>query len=320
MKLTQKIALIVTINLVMSSATIFGMQDDGQQVPIASVNGWLIYEEELYTELSLLEQQAITSGVELQAPLDYSNIETLTEHVIETMINKRLLLQECKRRNITVTQQEVDSNISLLENEFPSSSQFIELLQKNGITLSQLYIEIEEAFAIDHLASLILDEIQWESTEEEQESYYLKHLSLYTTPAEYQCRLIIFPNGISLKEADNIRNALAAGSSISIIKQNYSHYTDEFHEYSLDFLPIESYPPTMLKDIPELDIGEYTHVTELKQGHYGTFQLIEKTEKIQSPIHIVREQIIADLTAKNKEKVLSELTTQLKELAYIQRF
>ncbi len=320
MKRMQNTLFFCLIFLLILPATIAGNLLGAQSNAIASINGSLLYEEELYAELSQLEQQAIASGSELQMPLDYSNIETLREHVIETMIQERLLLQECTRRGITIPQKEIESYGRILENEFLSPEQFFDSLQQKGITLEQLHKEIEEALRINQLADLLLYEKQWESSTKEQEAFYHKHLAYFTEPDTFQCKLLVFPSGTSLENAESYRELLATSSPISMAGHLFPLDSDDYQEYTLEFLPIESFPPTMYQEIQELDIGGYAPVHEIKKGTYGIFQLIGKSEKTIQPFHDVQKQIITELTAIEKDKVLAELVVQLEKQGTIQRF
>jgi len=94
--------------------------------------------------------------------------------VLESMINKYLIVQECQRRQITVTKDEVDEEIKRLAAKFslPVEQWFRMLKQERGITPSQYAKEIIwPMLALRKLASTQLD-VTPEELQAEFESHY----------------------------------------------------------------------------------------------------------------------------------------------------
>jgi FKBP-type peptidyl-prolyl cis-trans isomerase (trigger factor) len=120
---------------------------------IVKVNGHPITREEVNFELARLEEQAMIIGEQKRIPLNYADVEKLREHVIATLINKLLLLEECDERSITVTPELISQQLQLLKNRFQSQQDYQEFLSYSDISEKKLNDEIRISLRIDALAT-----------------------------------------------------------------------------------------------------------------------------------------------------------------------
>ena len=135
---------------------------------VVTVNGYEITSAEIDYELGQLEHQAMIAGEMNSIPLNYNNIEELRDAVIETLINKHLLLQECRRRKIAISEKVIIENILTLKNQFPTTQQYYDFLASSGITEAKLKDEILNALMIDTLAYLESEKNQKNLSSEEK--------------------------------------------------------------------------------------------------------------------------------------------------------
>ena len=93
------------------------------------------------------------------------------KQVLETLISKKLILQEAKKQKIKVTEEEIDQEIAKLEENINQQGQeLLALLEMQGISLKQLAEEIKLQKIIDKIVS---QEI--EVSEEEINTYLEKN-------------------------------------------------------------------------------------------------------------------------------------------------
>lgn len=174
----MKYKLFVLLLFILVNITFAYTEELNNQV-IVRVNEEAIYSDELYYELSQIEEQAIIGGEKNQIPLNFNKFEELQEQVIQTMINKRLLLQEVKRQGIFVDPTVIDQHFDYLKQQFPDEIQFREFLNYSGISELKLKNEIRSSLCIDTLSELLIQGQGTELTETTCRSYYEKNKELY---------------------------------------------------------------------------------------------------------------------------------------------
>ncbi|HAK44682.1 MAG TPA: hypothetical protein DCO79_02010 [Spirochaeta sp.] len=144
--------------LVFSIVIVFPLFSQNENPIIVTVNGYEITNTEVNYELSQLEQQAMIAGEQQKTPLNYANIEKLRNTVIGTLINKQLLLQECSKRNVAVSDSTIELNLQELRNQFPTKQQYHDFLAHSSISEIKLQEEIRIAISIDLLANQELEQ------------------------------------------------------------------------------------------------------------------------------------------------------------------
>ncbi len=143
-------------------------------VAVVNVNGHEITEDEINFELGQIEYQAMIVGEQQKVPLNYARVEELRNMVIETLINKHLLVQACAERNIIIDAEEIEKNLLMLKNQFPEKQQYHNFLDQTGISENRLQEEIRTSLMIDLLATSELKSAGYEigsiSEEEKQKA------------------------------------------------------------------------------------------------------------------------------------------------------
>jgi hypothetical protein len=117
------------------------------------VNNEQITEEEIYYEMGQIEMQAMLVGEQNSTPISCANTGELRNTVENILINKHLLLQECKRLNITFSSKIIDQNLQTMKDQFKTEEQFLGYLDFINITEEKLKEEIAVALKIDALAT-----------------------------------------------------------------------------------------------------------------------------------------------------------------------
>lgn len=142
--------LISMLLILLIITTAFSEQDE---MTVLLVNGEKITSAEINYELRQLENQAMIRGEQQQTPLNYSRMSELRKNVIDLLINKKLLLQECNRRNVIIEPEDIERHLSALKNQFLLEQQFNDFLIDSCVTLEKLKEEIEISLKIDFLAN-----------------------------------------------------------------------------------------------------------------------------------------------------------------------
>ena len=133
----------------------------GKQGPVAAtVNGEEIIQEELDLEYSKLSEQ-------------YRAILT-KEAILEQIIDKMLLLQKAEEEGIVVSELEIEAQINIIKQQFPTEEIFIQILEQQNFTLDELSVQIEEQLVLNKLLNqTVFSKI--EVTEKEISDYYIEN-------------------------------------------------------------------------------------------------------------------------------------------------
>ena len=111
---------------------------------VAVVNGTVIKQNALDTEMGRYEKQMVMSG---QA-VDPANTAEVKKKVLNEMIDRELLNQESQRLGITVEDAEIDKQIGALKEKFPSEQEFTSALSKMNISETDLKTQYRQGLVI----------------------------------------------------------------------------------------------------------------------------------------------------------------------------
>lgn len=126
---------------------------------IVEVNGEIISAYDLSISQQQIAAAARAQGVDVTDP---DTIGSIKEQAIEMLINTELLRQEAKKRNITVSEDEVEARYNQLITEVGGEEILAQRMNEFGVTEKILFRDIKNELTIQKL----LDEV-FASSEEE---------------------------------------------------------------------------------------------------------------------------------------------------------
>lgn len=195
----KKIATIISIILVIAfvlSAMIYGwtfLRDNvlnksgsgaGSRRSVATVNGENISGVEYLRELETISshsRNALTQKKEQMAQLgmDTGSLtalseETMQEYVIQTLVDRRLLLTAAKDLKVNVTNKEVDEKIKTIESQAGGKQNLLAVLQQRGYrTLKAFKEDMKKEMIINKVQETIMN--SHKITEEEMKKVYERY-------------------------------------------------------------------------------------------------------------------------------------------------
>lgn len=145
--------------------------------------------------------------------LSDATVERFGDEILENMVNRYLILQECNERGIEVTKQEVNDEIRRLAGKFGLSMEsYLNLLEENRqITASQYSREI--IWPMLSLRKLVADQVL--VTEEEFNQAYLSQFG-----EAVKCRLIMVEERAKAMQLH--QQAISAPDQFSQLAKQYS--------------------------------------------------------------------------------------------------
>ncbi len=275
---------------------------------VAVVNSDVITQSELDRDLAPIYAQygTIYQGSELARMLEEARHERLVQ-----MIEDRLILQEAKRRQIGVTDEELGERVDRIKSKFAQDSEFMDALNEGGLTLPDLEAKYREQIMV---AKLINREVRARINISPQEvsDYYRSHLAEFSQPERVRVRNILIKADAG--DEAKCKDALdKANETIARLKEG-----SDFEELARDMGLIER--GQMLEEIDkvifELEVGEVSGLIKTELG-YHIFKVEEKLEPDTQELAEVREEIEQVIFKEKFDQRFREWMDGLKADAYI---
>ncbi len=275
---------------------------------VAVVNSDVITQSELDRDLAPIYAQygTIYQGSELARMLEEARHERLVQ-----MIEDRLILQEAKRRQIGVTDEELGEKVARIKSKFAQDSEFMDALNEGGLTLPDLKAKYREQIMV---AKLINQEVRARINISPQEvsDYYRSHLSEFSQPERVRVRNILIK--ADADDEAKCKEALDKASEIiARLKEGF-----EFEELARDmgFIHRGELLEEIDKVIFELEVGEVSDLIKTELG-YHIFKVEEKLEPNTQELAEVREEIEEVIFKEKFDQRFREWIGELKADAYI---
>ena len=290
---------------------------------MAVVNGTVITRKELNREIKIFKDQLARSGNQIPD----LQLEAIKPKILESLVEQELLLQESRKKGVTVLPEEVEKQFSTVRNRYPTKEEFIEAITRIDLTEDELKKKISKVFAINlFVNNQIIDKIT--VTDEEAKSYYDSHRDILKQPAQVKASLILIKLDLS---ADKEKTA-AAEKKIKIIQEKLEAGED-FAELAKQY----SEDPSSVKGG---DLGYFSRGQTMKSIEDIAFALKpnDVSDAVQTPIGLqiikvfdkkpeknpsyeeVENRIIVQVRKEKIQKELSQYVNKLKGAAKIEMF
>ncbi len=251
---------------------------------VARVDGIKVKQKEVDVYMDFLKSQD-TSG---ELPTDEEGLKTLEANIIDSLIVIKLLEKYAGENDITVTDQEVDERMELIEGTYSSEGDFEENLEASGISKEFL----EDYLRNQLLSSKIYNAVTADVTvsEDEVKQYYEDNKNtVFLVPEKIRAShiLAIFPwkKDGSEETQEGREEALSKIEMIQEKLENGEDFGDLALQYSDDTTSAEDggdlgfiSKGEMVEEFEEvlfaLDVGETSGIVETEYG----FHIIEATD------------------------------------------
>ncbi|MEF3280788.1 MAG: peptidyl-prolyl cis-trans isomerase [Elusimicrobiota bacterium] len=231
---------------------------------------------------------------------------------LDEVLADKLIIQEAKKRKISVLKQEVNELIKEIKKRFNSENDFKKELKRLNISEKDYYAMIENNLLIERA---IINILNINVTDEDAKKYYDSNPAQFQIPEALKIRQI-FVN--TQAEANDIIIALDAGASFEKLAELKS--ADERLKQTkgeLGFISKGMLLPEIEKEIFETEIGKYTKPIKTGNG-YSIFKVEEKRPQTTLKFEEVKEKIKQSITATLLTSGKNQLINQLKNSAKIE--
>src|SRR3989338_4275261 len=261
---------------------------------VAIVNGEKITADEFEREFSVLRKK---DGPDEIAETEQA--QTLRKNLLNQLIEKKLLLQEAKKLNISATDAELEDTMK-------------EAMRNEGITRGEWKTKIGENILVERLVAQRLKG-KVNVSDNDIDLYFKKKFKDFVMPRQVRVFQIVVK---SEEEAINIRSNLIRGWDFGDIAREKSIGPEAERGGDLGFFS-EGEMPQEFDMIFKLKAGEISHPVKTPYG-YHIFKLIEKREAKKMGISEARKKIRRILIKDKYDDALNTLITSLKSSASIE--
>ncbi|NLH39598.1 MAG: hypothetical protein GX445_06015 [Elusimicrobia bacterium] len=230
---------------------------------------------------------------------------------LDEAIGDKLIIQEAKKRNISVSKDELNKAINQIKQRFTKEDDFKKELKRIGISEKDYYSMIETNLLIEKAIITILN---INPTDEDAKKYYDSNPSQFDIPEALKIRQIYVNTE---QEAKDILIALDAGASFERLAEIKS--ADERLRQSkgdIGFISKGMLLPDIENEIFLTPIGKYTKPVKTGNG-YSIFKVEEKREHNKLKFEDVKEKIKELIKSSQIQNGRQQLINQLREKATI---
>jgi len=289
----------------------------------AVVNNEVITQSEFDTVFRPLYEQIRQNyrGPDLQSEIENARLKLLNQ-----MIEDRLVYQEAQKLGVTVSDSEIQEELTMFKTQFPDEAQFDREMEKSGIKLSELEKRIRERLAITKLhRSFIHGRVAVSPAEIEQ--YYKDHPDEFTQKERIKAWCIslrkgdeAIKNGTMDEAVKRKAGALVAelkqGADFEVLAKKNSQDGNASEGGFLGFVERGSMVGGVDQVLFSLKEGQLSDVLETEKA-YHIFKVGEKRPAARKTFEEARDEISDKLFRKKAHERFMTWMEELKKKSYI---
>jgi parvulin-like peptidyl-prolyl isomerase len=284
---------------------------------VAEVNGDIITSQELDQIIRPLyaKYKSVYSGEELE-----KRVRAARKNAIDQLIERKLVLQEAKKKNIQVDVKDVETKLGQIKSKFDSDEEFYYALEKEGMTVDQLRENINEQLLVRTLTRQEVTR-SISVSPKEVDDYYKKHIDDYSEPEMVQIGQILVKKGKDAQAArKKIEEALAKlkkGEAFEAVAKEYSEGPFAKEGGNLPFYAKGDLLTEIEQASFSLSVGEKSDIIESSLGFHIIVLKAKKEPHVRSLTEVWSE-VEEVIYQKEIEQVHKKWVARLKSKAHIQ--
>lgn len=273
---------------------------------IATVNGEVLsktdFEHELARELSSID--ALT-------PQSPEQVDVAKRTLLDTLLERMMLLQEARAANILVTSEEVDRDVLRISSDYPAEG-FEEALAQGKLSMAELKKRTRTLLSIEKLfQSQVYSRAA--VTEDEISDHFNAHADDFQQPEQVHALQIVVKG---LDDARKVQAQLRAGKKFPDLARKYSLSADAKVGGDLGWFPRGVMPPKFDEVCFKLNVNAVSDVVESEFG-YHLFKVVAKKPAAKKTLAEVRAQIEQKLLQEKRANAQREYVKELRQKAVI---
>ena len=257
-------------------------------------------------------------------------LEAAYEQVLESMIERALIVEEFKRRDGQMPRQAVDQQVQAIiaENFGGDRGRFLQQLREEGMTLQEWREEIRDQLIVMMLRNEEVSPRVVVSPRQIRAAYESR-LHEFQQAAEARVRMITLPQpdpeahaeapDAPLALAEQLRDRVHAGESFAELARTYSQDPRAVRGGDWGWIDPGVLRPELATIAARLDPGEISEVIETAEAYY-LLTVEERREARTIPFHDVRDDLADAVRREEEERIYRAWIERLRQRHHVERF
>lgn len=248
-------------------------------------------------------------------------VDEAKQDALNRLIEEKLILQEAKKTDITVSEQEIDEMLQHVKSRFESEEEFRYALEESGATMTKLKQRYKEQIMMRKLINgLINAKVNISPTQ--IAAYYYAHREHFLTPKMVRFKVLLLKplpdrnieqtEKLALQILDRIR----AGEDFDMLVKEYSQGPNIDKGGDMGYMTEGSIIKEVEDAISNMEPGEISDLVKTATG-FDIVKLIDRREAEVKSLAEATDTIRKRLFQVEAELTLREFVDKLKKDAYI---
>lgn len=290
-----------TILLFVFIAVLIGCgKNTNKDTVIALVNNDPIYEKDLVILEKITKIQY--KGIE--------NTGSSKEETLNKLIEKKMMLQESKKLNVSVSDKELNEQIKKISEHF-FSEDYKDILKSDLVSYNDWKKYMQEQVIIEKTISQQTADMQ--ISDKEISGYYYGNIKKYKHEEMVRAYQILVKTETEIKD---IKNRLNNGENIEKLAKIKSISPEAEKGGDLGYFTREDMPPEIVDIVFKLPVGKISDIVKTNYG-YHIFKVTDKKKKGVESLKDVTQDIKEILKLEKKEKYFKDWIKKLSKNAVI---
>lgn len=273
---------------------------------VAVVNNKKIPMEEFQLNVDMVKNSYDEMGFHLEE----GQLEELKKIILDSLIEKELLLQESEAKGIEIDAAAVEEEIDTIRSGFPDAPAFEKRIQEMGYTLDFLKHEIRSNMTIE---ALIEQELASKVavSDEQMKSFYDAGIENFRTPERIKARHILVTNESGGREKiEEIQKEIQEGGDFQKLAEEHSQCPSGQNGGDLGYFSRGQMVDAFENAAFALEIGEVSDIVETRFG-YHIIKLEAHQKEETKPLEAVKDDIAKEI---RRQEVASRLPPYIESL------
>ena len=285
---------------------------------VAVVNDEVITQSEVEeSTLSFIADYQLRYGPEEAE----SKLDDARNDALNRLIEEKLILQEAKRRNIQVSDAEIDERLQQVKSKFASGEEFEKAISESGLTIEKLKDKYRVQLMMATLVNgIIYHNIQISPTQ--IATYYYGHKSEFIQPGKVKFRILLLKfkpeqEKTTIKShAEELLQRIRFGEDFGALAKQYSEGPNAVDGGDMGFVTRGETIKEIDEVIFSLEEDQVSEAIETQVG-YNIVKVEEKVPEYEFSLAEATPMIRKRLYEREAELTLREFIDNLKEEAYV---
>jgi len=290
---------------------------------VAEVNGVVISREQFDKELEIHLERVSRQGRQLAD----DQLTALKKDILEGLIEREILFQECQKTGIKIQDQAVDEQLAAIKKRFPSEAEYNSALSQMKLTEADVKAQVARGLAIRELIDQqITGKI--EITDEESKAFYDRNLQLFKQPEQVKASHILIKVDAAATDAqksearnkiDAVRQKLKDGGDFAELAKEYSEGPSNSRGGDLGYFKRGQMVKPFEDAVFAMQPDEVSDIVETRFG-YHIIKVYDKKPEQTLAYADVKDQLSQRLKQEKIEKEATKYIDQLKKDAKIEKY